>query len=175
MLQKWLLGSIWCVFICSPLKICKKNGPDIPPANLGPFLPVTGRKGNWGKPCQYCLSYLSHATLYQWQTKLNSFVMGFLLLIVWGLFSPWKPNHWEKSPCMPMSTQNFSKPDPTLLLGVFYWYSCPLVHFVVIGASCSPKGPVLPKCGFGGPCSPNQIMTIALRPANLLMCRLETF
>ena len=23
MLQKWLLGSIWCVFICSPLKICK--------------------------------------------------------------------------------------------------------------------------------------------------------
>ena len=40
MLQKWLLGAIWGVFICSPLKICKKSGPDIPPANFGPFLPL---------------------------------------------------------------------------------------------------------------------------------------
>ena len=44
MLQKWLLGSIWCVFICSPLKICKKVAQTSPQQIWGLFSQSLGEK-----------------------------------------------------------------------------------------------------------------------------------
>ena len=44
MLQKWLLGSIWCVFICSPLKICKKVAQTSPQQISGLFSQSLGEK-----------------------------------------------------------------------------------------------------------------------------------
>ena len=51
MLQKWLLGSIWCVFICSPLKICKKVAQTSPQQISGLFSHWPCEQSILRKPC----------------------------------------------------------------------------------------------------------------------------